>query len=158
MRSFLALLLLAVPLLGCQNQRLVVQTRYLGLSTLASSVVGTPDPRQRCPKTGQELYISWRFPEEFYTHDDLHLEMTLRFGNREEACLSIPVERFRGGFVYTLTDDEYWDNCGVLTYKIELFSGECLLDSWYHQIWSELINFDECDNEVSLLDKGSWQM
>jgi hypothetical protein len=156
--SLLGLFSFLVLCVGCQNQRLIVETRYLGRNTLASTVVGTPDPRQRCPTTGQELYVTWRLPEEFASYDNLYLLMTLRYGNREENCVRIPVNRFRGCYVYCLCDNEYWDVCGILTYKVDLYSGECLLDTWHHQVWSELINFDECENGRVLLDKGPWQM
>lgn len=150
-----ALLIALVLLCACQKQRIVVETRFLDLDSLASSVVGTPDPRKRSPRVGQELYISWRLPDEFFSEEDLQLLLTLRFGNREEISLPIAVSHFTGTYIYSLTGEEYWSSRGLLTYKVELFSGTSLLERWKHQIWSELIYFEESEDEPCPLDPSN---
>ncbi len=154
---FLILAILLISCVACQKQRLIVETYFLDKSSLASSWVGTPNPLQHCPTTGQELIISWRLPDEFRDHDDLRLVLTLRFGNREDAKVEVPICRFRGNFRYRLVDQEYWDVCGIMTYKVELYAGDCLLDSWYHQIWSEMIDLESYDAEEKILDACHWK-
>lgn len=151
------LLLLLMGSVSCQHQRLTVETYFLDKSSLASSWVGTPNPYQHCPTTGQELIISWRLPEEFENHKDLRLVLTLRFGNRQDAELEVPICRFRGSFRYQLINDEYWEVCGISTYKVELYAGDCLLDCWYHQIWSEMIDLESYDEEEKVLDQCYWK-
>lgn len=150
----LLLLVLLVSLSSCQNQRLVVETHFIDKRTLASSWVNTPNPLQYCPVTGQELIISWRLPEVTERKKELRLELTVRFGNREEETVEVCVNRFRGCYIYRLVDNDYWNRCGIMTYKVELYDEDCLIDCWHHQIWSNIIDLESNDEEEekALLD------
>lgn len=150
-------LLLLLALTSCQKQRLSIETRFIGRQTLASSWVQTPDPRQYCPTTGQELTISWRLPE-FDHIDNLHLLLSVRFGNCECQTCEIPIKRFRGCFTYSLLNEDYWKYGGIQTYKVELYTGEQCLDCWYHQIWSEMIDCDHYGEEEAYMDGPPWQL
>ncbi len=157
MRGHLLLLSALMLFVSCQQQRMIVESRYLSRARLASSFVGTPDPRQYCPTVGQELTFTWRLPE-FDNEEDLKLLLTVRFRNRNSECLEVPVNRFRGSFTYQLLDDDYWEANGIVTYKIELYAGENVIDCWYHQVWSEEICFDTYEAEENFLDGAPWQL
>ncbi len=145
-----AVWLILTLLTSCHCQPLVVETVTVSERTLASRYVGTPDPRRYCPTVGQALIVLWRLPREQLCRDNPHLVLTVRFGNREQEEISIPVSHFRGSYAYWLVDDDYWDRCGVLTYKVEFFAGGEILECWHHQVWTEMITLDipdetECD-------------
>jgi hypothetical protein len=140
LRFFAPLLLLT----GCRfpDPSLTVHTDYISRENLASYYVNTPDPRLNNPSVGQRLVISWALSKADLKREDLHLEMTLRFRNREEHFEKIPICKRVGTYVYTLMDEDYFAKRGILTYNIDLMAGECLLTRWQHQIWTELIQIE----------------
>lgn len=118
---------------------LSVHTEYLSHENLASFHVGTPDPKLFCPTIGQRLILSWNIPVSYQAYPDLNIKMTIRFRNREQIVKSFELDRFQGLFIYPLLDEEYFEKDGILTYKVELFSEEILLEEWLHQLWAEQI-------------------
>ena len=52
---------LLLLLTSCTEQRLAVQSQYIGLETLASYHVNTPDPHLNHPPIGERLIISVLF-------------------------------------------------------------------------------------------------
>lgn len=153
-RGFCLLLLLT----SCSDQILVVDSYYIGSHTLASEVIGTPDPRKYCATSGQLLNVYWKLPYEYAEADNLSIRLTLRFCNREEHCENVALSCFRGRYTYYLLDDDYWDSGGILTYKVEIYSGDCLIDLLCHQIWTEMIVFDEYEQEDQILDNYPWKI
>jgi hypothetical protein len=137
-------LIVAVGLLtGCCRQRLVVETEYVTERSLASYWVRTPDPHKNCPSTGQRLIITWRVPACYLGLKDPHIELTVRFGDDEEDEVCIALEVERGAYIYEVLDDDYWDHCGIATYKAELVADDCVKECWEHQLWAEYIRFDD---------------
>lgn len=118
---------------------LTVHTEYLSHENLASFHVGTPDPRLFCPTIGERLILSWNIPTSCQSSNDLHIKITIRFRNREQIEKNIDLQRFQGIYIYPLLDEDYFEKDGILTYKVELFSGEELLENWHHQLWAEQI-------------------
>lgn len=138
------LLLLFFPLfIGCTRDILTVHTDYLSHENLASYRVGTPDPTLNNPPIGQRLIISWSVPCEYMEFADLHLLVTMRFRNREQLVQKVELLKASGIYVYAMINDDYFEKGGILTYKVELFGDEQLLDVWLHQLWVELIVFEE---------------
>lgn len=133
--AFLSLILLA----SCSGSYLSVHTDYLSHENLASYYVGTPDPRLNNPPIGQRLIITWGIPRLFLDYEDLHLEVTIRFRNREEIVDNVPVTKTHGTYVYDLLNEEYIEKQGMLTYKIDLIGEGYILEEWRHQIWTERI-------------------
>lgn len=131
--------LLAILLCSCGKSSLTIQTDYLTHKNLASYYVGTPDPRQNVPTVGQRLIISWSIPKDYLRYDNLRLEITIRFRNREEIIEIFYLHKTRGTYVFTLLNCDYFTKRGILTYKIDLIGGDCTLEEWRHLIWTDLI-------------------
>ena len=121
---------------------LTVYTDYLSHETLASYHVNTPDPRLNNPSIGQRLIISWSVPKNYLSLDNLHLKITVRFRTREEMVELVSLRKKSGTFVYTLLNEDYIYTRGILTYKVDLIGGDCLIEEWRHQIWTDLITLE----------------
>lgn len=132
-------LALCILFTGCSSEYLTIYTDYLSHENLASYYVGTPDPRLNHPPIGQRLILSWSVPKEY---EDLHLEMTIRFRNREELQESLCLNRHSGTYIYSLEDEDYFEKKGILTYKVDLYSKDEIIEEWRHQLWTERIIFD----------------
>ena len=70
---------------------------------------------------------------------DLHVLAMIRFHNREQITLTIPIERRVDNYIYCLLNEDFFKKEGILTYKVEMYSGDTVLDTWTHQLWTELI-------------------
>jgi hypothetical protein len=134
--------ILLLPLMtACYSDPTVlsVHTDYLSHETLASYHVNTPDPRLSNPSIGQRLIISWSFPKEYLNLENLRLKVTMRFRTREEVVETVQIHKKSGTYVYNLLNDDYINTRGILTYKVDLIGGDCILEEWRHQIWTDLI-------------------
>lgn len=143
----LFLILCCVLLQGCMRQHLEVRTETLTLERLASFHAGTPDFRKRCPDLGQRLIISWTLPPDFMNYEELMLILKVRFRNREEDEVYIPVNRRIGSYFYYLINERYFEVDGILTYRLDLYGDGQLLEEWRHQLWTELILFEDGSND-----------
>lgn len=156
---------LVILLTGCQREHITAQTSYWNRSQLASYHVETPDPRLNYPMMGQRLLVSWALPQSYFAYSDLHLEITIRFGDRSELVKNILLCDRAGEYLYSLIDEEYFNKEGILTYKIDVVGDGVILERWRHQLWVELISVggdeegvDEGNNEENVdvfLDKGT---
>lgn len=141
MRFFL-FLWLVVSLTGCCH--LYVRNEFITTNHLASCAVETPDWRKCSPYCGQHLIIGWFFPLGYMRCNDLHLLVTMRMRNQSLIEITVPVKRQVGKYVYCCMNEAYQATCGgILTYKIEVLSGCRTLETWTHQIWTELITIEE---------------
>lgn len=138
--AVVALLLLA----GCTPNKLTVFTEYLSIETLPSYIIGTPDPRLYDPDIGEKLHIQWNLPlppQESQSQgvDALRLKLSLYFGNRTEEVLEIDLFSLSGVYIYPLINDAYFEKQGIFTYRVELYSGDTLVDCWQHLLYVERI-------------------
>lgn len=133
MRAILILILLT----GCSQNQLAVHTDFMGYENLASFHVGTPDPELYCPDYGQRLHITWNVP----CHTDLVIRTTLRFKDLTETEWVLPLTEPRGRATYFLVNEAYDEKGGILTYKVDLFDGEKVIEEQKHALWTELILF-----------------
>ncbi|MBA3816636.1 MAG: hypothetical protein H0X29_09000 [Parachlamydiaceae bacterium] len=131
--------LLLFSLSSCLSSRLAVYTDYLTRENLASYHVDTPDPFLNRPVIGQRLIITWSLKKRYLLYQDLHLKIDIRFRNRKEVSYTHSLFHAKGTYVYALINQDYIDNKGILTYKVELIGDGQILDEWRHQIWSKLI-------------------
>lgn len=140
---------------SCYKNYLYVHHEKMDCTYLASSHVGTPDPRQEHPPEGQRISISWDFPLSVY-RENLTIITTVRFWNNNEDVFVHKIPRRRGYICYKFQDDTEDKSKRILTYKIDVFNEDnCLVDQWKHQFWKELIkinkdeksNFEE-ENEI----------
>jgi hypothetical protein len=138
-------LLFAVCLLlaGCCQSRLTVFTEYLSIETLPSYIVGTPDPRLYCPDIGEKLHIKWNLPLEECAEEPLRLKLSLHFGNRTEETLMLYLSSPSGIYIYSLINEAYTEKMGIFTYQVELYSGDTIIDTWQHLLYTERIKISD---------------
>jgi hypothetical protein len=120
-------------LCGCCRNTLYVQQEWVDARFLASSHVGTPDPRQKCPPKGQRLLIQWNFPRNL-AQRDLHLEITVRLWDHTETTEIYPITKRSGSTAF------FYPNIKILTYRVLAVdeTGE-IVDTWEHHFWTNLI-------------------
>lgn len=128
-------------LAGCTNERIVIQTKYVGLESLASYHVETPDPLHNHPPIGQQLIVSWSIPQVYLEKKDLHMNLVIRFRNHEEIMETIPLTETTGTYIYSLMNEAYCEKGGLLTYRADICGAGCVLDSWQHQLWFNEVRF-----------------
>ena len=142
-----ALLCGCLFLSSCTSKHLSIQTDYLSRKKLASYYVDTPDPAQNYPLVGERLTLSWAFPTSYMAYHDLHIKLTLRYGNRVQEVKTYPVYKPRDMVSFILRDQEYINRRGIFTYKAEIIGNGNVLETWYHQMWVELITIDVNEDE-----------
>ena len=120
-----------------------VQTQYIGRESLASSFIDTPDPKLENPDEGQRLVIEWNLPPMYMLYEDLHMEIRVRFKNRQERQLDLKLNTPSGVYLYPILNEFYKETRGLLTYKVDIVGDGCILQSWKHPLWVELIRFGE---------------
>ena len=127
---------------SCDKYYLAVTRESIDRSTLASTYVGSPDPRQKNPPKGQELIIKWRCPKHF-PQETMTLVLDILYKDYTQETVSYPLARRRGVFTYALLGEKYHEKGGFLTYKAELRDQEgAVVQQWKQQLWTELIVID----------------
>ena len=106
---------------------------------LASTHVGTPDPRQDHPPIGQMLILDWRVPQEvFKKKPEVVLDLIL--WNYTQRQIRIPIKRQMDFATYRLFNEEYDKTGGILTYKAQIVTEDGnVFREWKHQLWVNLI-------------------
>jgi hypothetical protein len=138
---------------SCYKNYLYVHHEKMDSSYLASTHIGTPDPRQKHPPEGQRISISWDFPLSIY-RENLTLVTTIRFWDNRQEVFSQKVTRKRGYISYKFQDDTENKVNKILTYKIEVFNEDGkLIDQWKHQFWKELIKINK-EEDINIIDEG----
>lgn len=140
-------LFICLLLSSCTEKHLSIQTDYLSRKKLASYYVDTPDPAQNYPLIGERLTLSWSFPVSYMAYNDLHIKLTLRYGNRVEEVKTYPIYKPRDMVSVILRGEEYINRRGIFTYKAEVIGNGNVLETWYHQMWVELITIDVEEDE-----------
>lgn len=115
-----------------------VQQEWVNASFLASSKVGSPDPRQDHPPQGQRLVIAWDLPRSLFERE-LTWVATIRLWNHSECVFRGDVSRRRDAtavFIPANNDPNLW----ILTYRVQLvdISG-AVVETWEHHFWTEAI-------------------
>ncbi len=139
MKKILLCLFTGLVLIGCQARHLSVQSQYLNRSDLASFYIDTPDPHLRFPRIGKQLLVQWCFPRSYASYCDLHLKITIRFADRSEMVETVLINALQGHYLYQVVDEEYVSRGGIRTFKVEAIGNGQVLDTWYHQLWVDLI-------------------
>lgn len=120
-----------------------MQQEWVDKDFLASTHVGTPDPRQKDPPTGQRLLVGWRFPTNWLDWG-IHLETTVRFWDNREEVIRYDLDSSHGSHAFNFFGQK------ILTYKVEVVDA-CgdVLEVWEHQFWTKLIDADRRSLSVS---------
>ena len=128
--------------LGCSGNYLTVHQERIDREFLASSHVGTPDPRQKDPAKGQRLIVSWDFPLSLY-RQDITLLLTVRFWDTTEESRRFSINHKRGLKTFFFKNQDDLVGKKLLTYRVDALSakGETL-SVWEHQLWCKPIVVD----------------
>lgn len=135
------ILLIFLCCVGCSSSSdfISAQTSYITRQSRASYHVGTPDPFLCYPLAGQNLLIKWSLPTSLRSTKDLYITATIRFKDRSENTLVVPIHIPNGIYLYSIKGEEFCEKGGISTYKIDLYGDGCLLYEWKHQLWVDLI-------------------
>lgn len=143
MKFFSILILLCLA--GCQKYGLILRQQRVDASYLASTHVGSPDPRQKCPPHGQLIIVEWWVPPPILKRDPkIVLHVLLR--DYSERVVEFPICKRLGYEIFPILGEEFDESCGLLTYKAEIVTcdGEVYRE-WKHQMWVQLIKFSDED-------------
>ncbi len=130
-------------LVGCSRYHVDVHQQKINASYLASSYVGSPDPRQEHPPLGEMLVIDWLLPQDLLEeHPSVMLHVI--YWNNTEKSYNWPIKRRKGYLTLAVLDEEYEQTGGFLTYRAEIITqnGQVFRD-WKHQLWVNLIKVEE---------------
>ncbi len=140
---------------SCYKNHLYVQSQVVDREFLASTYVGTPDPRQAHPPVGQRLSVGWNFPTDLFDQE-LTLVCTVRLWNQEEVERELVMESKRGAesFFFPAPDPEH----RILTYRVDVrnCAGE-IVETWKHHFWTELIEVHSRSSAASTSSSVSAQ-
>lgn len=137
--TLLSLFLLSICS-GCYKNHLYVQQEWIDRDFLASTKVGTPDPRQSNPPEGQRLIVAWDFPKSMFA-EELTLHVIVRLWDNTEQVFSQPLDRKRdlATFYFPVKEKEK----KILTYLVQVANGEGkVIETWKHHFWTKLIELD----------------
>lgn len=104
---------------------------------LASSKVGTPDPRKEHPPEGQRLIVAWDFPKSLFLQN-LRMIATVRFWDHREQIVTCLLERKRDTAAFFFPNKGLSEKGKILTYLVQIVSdsGE-VIETWEHPFWTE---------------------
>ncbi len=142
MRFLGILLLLAVLTTACHREMLSIRTEEVTCGSLASTRIRTPDPRKDKPYLGQNLIIHWNIPSFLFQEPDIRVVLRVRYGNREEKEIVIPLFARTGSYVESLMNEEYHSKQGIVTYSAEVKAGDKIIGTWKHQLWVDILRID----------------
>jgi hypothetical protein len=121
-----------------------VQQEWVDRNFLASSHVGTPDPRQEDPPEGQRLLIAWRFPPVLIDRQ-LRMILTVRFWDHSEEVIICPIKETKKTLAYNFFDQR------ILTYRVQVVDAENeVVETWEHHFWTERVLVDSDRSKVSV--------
>ncbi|MCB1119575.1 MAG: hypothetical protein KDK65_06410 [Chlamydiia bacterium] len=142
-------LLLLLLLTSCSAREIRAYTQVVTCQDLASYHVKTPDPKIDCPDFGEKLVLSWSLLPSDLCYDDLHLDIIIRFKNNEEWVHAIPVTAHNETWVFPVINDLFCRTGGIKTYHLQICSSQGILVAEHHQLWTELIPFEEGKDAVA---------
>lgn len=133
------LFVLSLCLVGCQRYYVSGMQQKIDPSYLASSQVGTPDPRQANPPFGEALIISWKLPQNIMKRKPF-CSLQVIYKDYTEDTFYHSVDYKTGSWKYSLLNEKFRERKGILTYRIEIITedGEVYRE-WKHQLWVNLI-------------------
>ena len=142
MKSLLSLLLFfgMGVVTSCSSKSLHVYSQYVCLEDRASSHVDSPDPALFFPCLGQKVIVSWAHLAIAGQTDPWKMRLTLRFRDGSECKREGVLCQEEGTYIFSLLGRAFFSSGGIVTYKVELFAGETLIESWHHQLWKERLN------------------
>lgn len=142
------LLLLLLPFaMGCQKYYLSLHQQKIDARYLASTHVGSPDPRQAKPPMGQVVVVSWWVPKEVVQKEP-KVNLRIIFKDHTEQVICYKLDRRMGFENFFLVNEEFEKKKGILTYMAEIVMPDgSIYREWKHQLWINLITMDHEQEE-----------
>lgn len=132
-------------LTGCSKYYLSLRQVPVDPNYLASSHVGSPDPRMT--PHGQKIVLQWAVPPDLLEQEP-QIVFHVIYRNHTEKTFVYPIESRMGYEVYSLVNHEYDETGGILTYSAEIMTPDHhVYREWKHQLWANLITLDESKKE-----------
>lgn len=127
--------------MGCRH--LNVERRYIDAKSLASTYVKSPDPLQKHPPKGEQLWMYWHLPS-YVMEQPLVLTLKVVMKNLEEDIVAYPIKTHIGRAVYSIMNDQYTRTGGVLTYRADITTVDgTTIESFKQQLWVKPIRVGE---------------
>lgn len=122
---------------------------------LASSHVGTPDPRQKDPPHGQRLIVAWDLPRSALAKKP-RLIARVRLWNSTEERVERAIDRQRGVDAFYFDDTAETEDRRIIAYRVEVRGeGGELIEEWVHHFWTELIAVDREERALEAASRSS---
>lgn len=134
---------------SCQKYYLTTYQEKVDRDSLASTHVGSPDPRQKNPPKGEELILEWQIPKEILQKNpSIYLQVVYKDYSEVEKVY--PIAHKAGYVVYRLVGEEFQKTKGLLAYKAELKTGDGeVFRTWQHQLFVNVIRLEEPQEETT---------
>jgi len=154
-KCIFTLLFCLFSLAGCEKYYLSLRQVPVDVEYLASTHVGTPDPRQSDPPFGQKVVMQWAVPPEMLP-DKPCLIFHVIYKNHTEEEIIYPIEDRSGMEVFSVLNEQYREKGGLLTYHAEIRTKDgTVYREWTHQLWVHLITFDDESSSEALKTSAS---
>ncbi len=144
-------LLFLTTLTGCQQRMLDVSTLFFSYQDLASTHAITPDPlKVDTDLPREEVILYWNIPAHLFQSEEVKASLDLRFGNRQEKTITIPISERRDHYTYRMSGSFLKKVDYLVTYKAELYtaSGK-LLATYAHPLWVDRLTIQEQEVDSS---------
>lgn len=153
---FRAVFLLSfLALVGCQKGALYIQQQKVTSTYLASTNVGSPDPRT--PPSGQLLLAEWWIPAKIRAQQPF-LRLHIVFQDTTSTCVEYPIRSMAGYETYFLVNKEFKKKGGFQSYKGEIVTQDgTVYADFTHQLWVEIINLDDTERTNCAVSEKSRQ-
>lgn len=130
---------------GCSRYYVDVSRQKINANYLASTAVGSPDPRQTNPPLGEMLVINWQVPMKMVAQKP-HIKLYVIYWDNEEKVYTWPIQRWKGYRTFSVLNKEFIRSGGILTYRAEIVDADGeIYREWKHQLWVNLIKIDAHD-------------
>lgn len=128
---------------GCEKYGLVLRQQRVDSLYLASTHVGSPDPRQKCPPSGQMLIVEWWVPPPLLKKEPRIIVQVL-FRDYSEQIMEFPIQKRVGYETFLFPSVAQDPKRAMLAYKAEIVTGDGeVYREWKHQMWVKLIEVKE---------------
>ena len=153
-RPLLFVLAALAVLPGCKQYYLSICQEWVDVRYLASTHVGTPDPRQLHPPLGQKLIVDWRVPLDIFKKKPV-IVLDLILWDYTTRQIRIPIKRRMDFATYRLFNEDYEKTGGILTYKAEIVTEDGkVFREWKHQLWVKLITVNDQETNAEAVESA----
>ena len=129
-----------IALSSCKKSTLEVKSEYFSRSSLASSVVDTPDPRKTGDAFGQRLVISWNVTQKEFDSSPISLVVHIKLKNGEIVTTKIDLSKREGSTFYPIFGKDFTKKGGLQSYLVELKSNKKTISICKHKLWVDKLN------------------